>query len=130
MTSNRLERVGELLKQEISTLFARGMKDPRIGLVTITGVKVSPDLREAWVYYSVLGDEKVREDTAKGLAAARGVSRREIGHSVSLRITPEFHFVFDESIERGDRIERLLRDVREQDAMRSMGDAEKDGKKD
>lgn len=129
MTSTRLERVGELLKQEIGTLFARGMKDPRIGLVTITGVKVSPDLREAWVYYSVLGDEKVRADTAKGIAAAKGFIRREVGHAVTLRVTPDLHFVFDESIERGDRIERLLRDVREQDAMRSMGEAEEDGKK-
>lgn len=129
MGSTRLERVGELLKQEIGTLFARGMKDPRIGLVTITGVRVSPDLREAWVYYSVLGDEQARAETARGIAAARGYIRREVGHNVKLRVTPDLHFVFDESIERGDRIERLLREVREQDEMRSMGEAENDVEK-
>lgn len=121
----RVDRVAELVQQEVGRLFARGMKDPRIGLVTITGVKMTPDLREAWVYYSVLGDERVRADTEKGLLAAKGFIKREIASNLRLRVTPELHFVFDESIARGDRIERLLREVRESD-QRRLADAERD----
>jgi ribosome-binding factor A len=114
----RPERVAHLLQQRLAELFARGLKDPRVGLVTITGVKMSPDLREAWVYWTVHGEMEVRKETAKGLSAARGYLRHELA-SLALRVLPELHFMYDEAIDRGDRIERLLREVREADEQRS-----------
>ena len=117
-THSRPDRVGHLLQQELAGIFARGLKDPRIGLVTITGVKMSPDLREAWVYWTVHGDAAVRRETARGMEAARGWLRREVGATLGLRVVPELHFTYDEAIDRGDRVEQLLREVREQDARR------------
>ena len=115
-THNRPDRVGQLLQQLLGELFARGMRDPRIGLVTITGVKMSPDLRDARVYYAVHGEEKIRADTAKGLEAAKGFIRREVGKSLGLRVTPDLHFSYDEAIDRGDRIDQLLKEAKAQDA--------------
>ena len=100
---NRPERVAHLLQQRLAELFARGLKDPRLGLVTITGVKISPDLREARVYWTVHGDEEVRKATAKGLSAARGYLRHELT-TLGLRVLPDLHFTYDEAIDRGDRI--------------------------
>ena len=117
-THSRPDRVGHLLQQKLAELFARGLKDPRVGLVTITGVKMSPDLREAWVYWTVHGEAEVRKQTARGIEAARGWLRRVVGGTLGLRVVPELHFTYDETIDRGDRIERLLREVREQDARR------------
>jgi ribosome-binding factor A len=114
-THNRPDRVGQLLQQLLGEVFARGMRDPRIGLVTITGVKMSPDLREARIYYAVHGDEKIRKDTQKGLEAAKGFLRREIGKGLGLRLTPDLRFTYDEAIDRGDRIDQLLREAREHD---------------
>src|SRR5438874_6244716 len=120
MTSHhRPERVAQMVQELLGELFARGMRDPRIGLVTITGVKMSPDLREARVYWTVHGEEKVRKETAKGLEAAKGFLRREVGRGAGLRVVPELHFSYDEAIDRGDRIERLLREVHEADERRS-----------
>jgi ribosome-binding factor A len=114
----RPERVAHLLQQRLAELFARGLKDPRVGLVTITGVKMSPDLREARVYWTVHGDPEIREQTAQGLSAARGYLRHELS-TLALRVLPELHFTYDEAIDRGDRIERLLREVHEADEQRS-----------
>lgn len=100
-------------------MFARGLKDPRIGLITLTGAKVSPDLREAWIYYTVHGDEAVRRRTAQGIEAARGFLRREIGANLSLRVTPDLHFVLDKAIDHGARIDELLSEVRAADAERA-----------
>lgn len=117
-THNRPERVGQMVQQLLGELFARGMRDPRIGLVTITGVKMSPDLREARVYWTVHGDPEQRQHTAKGLENARGFLRREIGAEMKLRITPNLHFVYDEAIDRGERIEKLIKEVHDQDKAR------------
>jgi ribosome-binding factor A len=114
-THNRPERVGQMVQQLLGERFARGMRDPRIGLVTITGVKMSPDLREARVYWTVHGDPEQRKHTAKGLENARGFLRREIGTELKLRVTPNLHFVYDEAIDRGERIEKLLRQVKDED---------------
>jgi ribosome-binding factor A len=105
------------LQHRLAELFARGLKDPRVGFVTITGVKMSPDLREARVYWTVHGEPEVQEQTARGLEAARGYLRREVG-ALGLRVTPELRFTYDEAIDRGDRIERLLREVHEREARR------------
>jgi ribosome-binding factor A len=115
---SRPERVAHLVQQKLAQLFARGLKDPRVGLVTITGVKMSTDLREARVYWTVHGEAQVREQTARGIDAARGWLRREVGATLGLRLVPELHFTYDEAIDRGDRIERLLREVHQQDSQR------------
>jgi ribosome-binding factor A len=117
-THSRPDRVAHLLQQKLAEVFARGLKDPRVGLVTITGVKMSPDLREARVYWTVHGEANVREQTARGIEAARGWLRREVGATLGLRVVPDLHFTYDEAIDRGDRIEQLLRQVRDQDARR------------
>ena len=117
-THSRPERVAHLVQQKLAQLFARGLKDPRVGLVTITGVKMSTDLREARVYWTVHGEAQVREQTARGIDAARGWLRREVGATLGLRLVPELHFTYDEAIDRGDRIERLLREVHQQDSQR------------
>jgi ribosome-binding factor A len=117
-THSRPDRVAQLVQQQLAEVFARGLKDPRVGLVTITGVKMSPDLREARVYWTVHGEPAVREQTARGIEAARGWLRREVGGTLGLRVVPDLHFTYDEAIDRGDRIERLLREVHEQEARR------------
>ena len=117
-THSRPERVAQMVQQLLGEIFARGMRDPRIGLVTITGVKMSPDLREARVYWTVHGDPEVRKHTQKGLENARGFLRREIGGELKLRITPDLHFTYDEAIDRGERIEQLIRQVHDEDKSR------------
>ena len=112
-THSRPERVGQEIQAAIGDLLARGMlRDPRIGYITVTGVKVSPDLRVARVFYSMIGTEQERTDTQKGLEAAKGFIRREVTSAVNLRVSPEIFFSFDESVGEGDKIDRLLREVR------------------
>jgi ribosome-binding factor A len=115
-THSRPERVGQEIQAAIGQILARGeLRDPRIGYITITGVKVSPDLRVARVFYSMLGTEKEREETQKGLDAAKGYVRREVTSAVNLRVSPEIFFSFDESVGEGDKIDRLLREVRQKE---------------
>jgi ribosome-binding factor A len=119
---NRPERVAQVIQQHLAQVFARGnMKDPRLGLVTITGAKISPDLRQARVYWTVHGDAKVQAETKQGLEAARGFLRRELGQ-LGLRVVPDLAFSYDEAIDRGDRIDQLLREAKEADTRR-MSDA-------
>lgn len=126
-THNRPVRVAEEFRQELSALLARGIKDPRItGFVTVTGAKMSPDLREATVYVSVHSGEAERAKTMEGLRAAATFLQREVARVIGLRHTPHLRFVYDESVERGDRIDRLLREARAQDAQAAAarGEAE------
>ena len=104
-------RVGDQLRAELSDLLAREVHDPGIGFLTITHVKVTPDLQVARVYYTTLGDEKARRDTARALGRATPFLRRQIGSRLRLKRVPQLEFFFDESIERGDRIERILHDI-------------------
>ncbi|WP_373046040.1 30S ribosome-binding factor RbfA [Vulgatibacter sp.] len=123
MAHDRPQRVGQLIQEELGRLVTKGFKDPRIGFVTFTGVKVSPDLRQAVVYWSMFGaDEAQRNETAAGLKAATGFMKREIGSALSLRYVPDLRFVYDEAIDRGDRIDRLLRQVKEEEAARTSDD--------
>jgi ribosome-binding factor A len=117
-THNRPERVAAVVQHLLAERFARGMRDPRIGLVTITGVKMSPDLREATVYWTVHGGADVRKHTAEGLQKARGYLRREISVELKLRVVPDLHFIYDEAIDRGERIEQLIRQVHEEESAR------------
>jgi ribosome-binding factor A len=113
---DRPARVAHEIQREISALLARGLKDPRIvGFVTVTGAKMSPDLKEATVYVSVHGDEEVRRRTLEGLAAASGWLKREASRAIGLRYVPNLHFRYDPSVAEGDKIERLLKDVKEKE---------------
>ena len=112
--SPRAARVAQMIQEEVSRLLLRGLKDPRLGaFITVTGAKVSPDLKEAVIYYSVFGETAKREETQKGLEAASAYLKREISQNVQLRYAPNLRFVFDESIGRGDRIEQLLREAKQ-----------------
>lgn len=113
MSSNRPERVAQEIQAAVADLLTRGaLKDPRIGFITLTGVKVSPDLSVAQVFYSMIGSDQDKADTQAGLDAAKGFVRREVTKRVKLRVSPEVFFSFDPSLEEGDKIERLLKEVR------------------
>ena len=117
---HRPDRVGEQIRDELSALLTRGaVHDPGIGFITLTRVKVSPDLQVARVFYTQLGDEKARKETAKALTRATPFLRRQIGSILPLRRVPELEFRFDESIAHQDRIEQILRDLHEEDAQRA-----------
>jgi len=102
------EEFREILAEEIPRL-----KDPRVGFVTVIGVKVTPDLRRARVFYSTLGDESERKATAAALRSARGHLRKLIGHQVRMKVLPDLQFEEDETLQSVERIEELLRRVRE-----------------
>lgn len=108
MAVDRMRRVNEAVREVLSARIAEGLKDPRIGFVTVTSVDTSPDLRHARVYVSVLGDESAREETLAGLASAHGVLQHSIADELRMKRTPTLAFVFDESIDRGMRITELL----------------------
>jgi ribosome-binding factor A len=115
----RPDRVGEEIRDELSRLLSRGaVHDPGIGFITLTRVQVSPDLQQARVFYTSLGDPKARQETARALERATPFLRRQVGGSLRLRRVPELEFRFDESIENQDRIEQILRDLKEEEAQR------------
>jgi ribosome-binding factor A len=114
MASDRMRRVNEAVREVLSARIAEGLKDPRIGFVTVTSVDTSPDLRQARVYVSVLGDESARHETLAGLASAHGVLQQSIARELRMKRTPTLQFVFDESIDRGMRISELLEEEQEQ----------------
>lgn len=113
--SLRANRVGEQMKKELTEIIGRKLKDPRIGFVTVTDVRVTGDLQQATVYISVLGNQEQKENTLIGLAKASGFIRSEIGKRIRLRITPEISFEWDESLEYGQRIETLIHQIHSED---------------
>ena len=113
MPSRRQKQVAELLHQEISQLIQYRTQDPRLGFVTVTGVEVSPDLRNARVYVTVLGDDVDAQSTLEGLASAARYFRHELGQSLSLRYVPNLTFMLDTSLEYGLHIDNLLDSIKE-----------------
>lgn len=109
---NRPDRVGEQIRQELSELLAREVHDPGIGFVTLTSVKVSPDLQLARVFYTLIGDDKAHRETAQALIRATPFLRRQIAARIRLRRVPEIRFEFDKGVENQDRIERILMDLK------------------
>jgi ribosome-binding factor A len=107
----RIARLRELFKQETSLILRRDMKDPRIGFVSVTDVELSPDLRHARIFVSIYGDADTKARTMTVLTSAAGFVRTELAHRIRLRRMPEVTFRLDESIEHGDRVNRLLRQV-------------------
>jgi ribosome-binding factor A len=107
----RIARLQELFKQETSLILRREMKDPRIGFVSVTDVELSPDLGHARIFVSIYGDAEAKAKTMAALSSAAGFVRTELAHRIRLRHIPEISFRLDESIEHGDRVNRLLRQV-------------------
>ena len=108
MPGDRLRRVNEAVRQVLSDAITQDLKDPRVGFVTVTAVDVSPDLRHARVFVSVLGDAAAREGSLEGLDAAHGYLQRRIAGELRLKNTPTLNFAIDDSIERGMRISELI----------------------
>ena len=111
MSSSRMRRVDEAIRAVLSDAIATELKDPRVGFVTVTQVKTSPDLRHARVYVSVLGDDPEREGSMDGLRSAHGFLQRRIGQQLTLKHTPALTFHYDDSVDRGMRITELLGDI-------------------
>jgi len=111
MGTRRQQKVADLIQAEISSIILRKIKDPRLGFLTITGVKMSPDLRHARVFFSTLGDEDRRETALEGLRSAKRLIRGEIGRTLDLKYCPELAFQFDESLAFGAHIESRLREL-------------------
>lgn len=109
---SRPDRVGEQIRQELSQIIAQQVHDPGIGFITLTRVKVTPDLQLARVLYTVMGDDKQKKETVKALERAIPFLRRQIGSRVRLRRVPDLQFFYDESIEHQDRIEQILLDLK------------------
>jgi ribosome-binding factor A len=109
--SYRPERLAAQLQEEVSQLIEYELHDPRIGFATITGVRVSPDLMHARIYVSVLESEEKKKETLQALNNAAGFVRRAIGQRIRLRKSPEILFTLDESVERGDRLTRIIEDA-------------------
>jgi len=107
----RIEKLQELIKQEMSKMLLTDLKDPRIGFVTVTDVEMTGDLREAKIYVSVMGGSEQVKSSLEGLNSALGFVRREIGQRVRLRFTPEISFALDTSLDYGDHIQKLLLQV-------------------
>lgn len=108
----RPDRVGEQIRQELSQILSQQVQDPGIGFLTLTRVKVTPDLQLARVLYTVFGDEKQRKDTQKALERALPYLRRQIGSRIRLRRVPDLQFFYDESVAHQDRIEKILLDLK------------------
>ncbi len=111
MSEKRMRRVNEAIREVLSEAVAEGLKDPRIGFVTITSVDTTADLRSARVYVSVLGDERARDDTLAGLENSRGYLQALIGRELGLKRTPLLSFVHDDSIDYGFHIDKLLQET-------------------
>ena len=108
--ADRMRRVNEAVREVVSARIAEGLRDPRIGFVTVTAVETSPDLRHARVWVSVLGSEEERAASLEGLESAHGVLQQALASELRMKRTPTLQFVFDESIDRGMRITELLDD--------------------
>jgi ribosome-binding factor A len=111
MSSRRTAKVAEAVREQVSTTILFGLKDPRVKNVTVTRVEVSPDLRNAKVYVSVMGDEKAQRLTIKGLESARGFLQAKLAERVKIRYTPILQFQLDQGVKRSIEASRLLREV-------------------
>ena len=108
MSGDRMRRVNEAVREVLSSRLAAGLKDPRIGFVTVTSVETASDLRHARVYVSVLGSDEEREATMEGLASSHGYLQRAIGSELRMKRTPTLEFVHDDSVDRGFRIGEII----------------------
>lgn len=116
MQYKRADRVGDQILREVSRMLHEEIKDPRIGMVTISRVQLTDDLRYARIYYSVYGSETQRSESGEGLRKASGFIRRQLGHHLRLRSVPELAFVLDNSLDHVERINTLIREIHQEEA--------------
>jgi len=107
----RSDKVAEAIHKLVSELLIKGLKDPRIGFVTITGVKLTGDLRQATIYFTVVGSDEDKKASEAGLNSARGFIKKELGQALMMRFTPDIHFKYDTSVEYGYHIESILKEI-------------------
>lgn len=112
MTGRRADRVAEAVRDVIAELLLRDIKDPRIGMVTLTTVELTDDLRHGRVYFSCVGDETARQRSLSGLQSAAGFIKAQVTRRLKLRYAPELRFVFDPTLEVADRLASLLKNAR------------------
>jgi ribosome-binding factor A len=122
-----MRRVDEAVRAVVSEAIANGLQDPRVGFVTVTGVKTSPDLRHARVYVSVLGDLDDRDGSLAGLRSAQGFLQSRVAAELSLKHTPTLTFEYDESVDRGMRISQLIEETQEEEQPRPRNSARHEG---
>jgi ribosome-binding factor A len=118
--SRRTEQVAAAIKEEVSKLIQRELRDPRLGFVTVTRVDPSPDLKYAKIFFSVMGDDTVKAESLKVLRHASGFLRHELSHILTLRYTPQLTFEFDVAMEHGDKIQRLLMQLEQEEKERAQ----------
>ncbi|MBI4377933.1 MAG: 30S ribosome-binding factor RbfA [Nitrospinae bacterium] len=114
MQFKRSERVSELMREEISSILMRELKDPRIGFITLTRIELSQDLRNAKIFVSIMGGEDEKKNTMKGLESASGFIKWELRKRLRLKIIPEIIFKIDTSIEHSDKISRILGELKDE----------------
>ena len=124
--STRTDRVSDLIKGEVSRLLLREVRDPRVGFVTITGATVSPDLKNVRVFVSILGEPQARQASIKALNSASGFFKRALFKNLGLRFAPAVRFELDESLDQGDRIERVLQQIHEGGGGAALPDTEEE----
>jgi ribosome-binding factor A len=122
---SRPDRVADQIRSELAMLLAREIHDPGIGFVTITRVQMTPDLQQARVFYTALGDDKARQNSGRAIDRASSFLRRQIGSRLRLKRVPELTFIYDESIAGQDRIERLLNEIRTEPSGADLSDDHK-----
>ncbi|MDO8210697.1 30S ribosome-binding factor RbfA [Conexibacter sp. CPCC 206217] len=111
MSGSRIRRVDEAVRTVLSEAITQELKDPRVGFVTVTAVRTSSDLRHARVYVSILGDEEARAAGLEGLRSSQGFLQRKVAREVRMKYTPEITFAYDDSVDRGLRINELLKEM-------------------
>ncbi|SFM34810.1 ribosome-binding factor A [Ectothiorhodospira mobilis] len=119
---SRPQRVGDQIQRELSELIRQELKDPRVGMLTLSGVEVSRDLAHAKVFFTVLGDAQAIAGTTEGLRRAAGFLRRELGRRMRIRTVPELHFHYDDTQVRGARISALIDEAVAEDRARHGDD--------
>jgi ribosome-binding factor A len=121
--SHRVERIAEQIREEVSQILATEVADPGVGLVTVTRVKVTPDLSLARIYWTIMGDAAQRKQTAKALSRAAGFVRHLLAERMTLRRSPEVTFQFDQSVAAQDRVEQILQELKQEEAAREAATA-------
>ena len=124
---SRASRVGDQIRAELAELLTREVHDPGIGFLTITHVKVSPDLQQARAFYTTIGDANARKESARALERAAPFLRRHIGRRLNLKRVPELTFTFDESVEKNDRIQKILQELDTERAAQPAASSVDDG---
>lgn len=123
MVGRRPERLAEQIKEEVSLIIGGDVEDPRIGFVTVTDAKISPDLRHAKIYVTVLGDDQQVAESLEALNHASRFIRHQLGAALRIKRTPELHFVYDETVRTAARIEQLLSEEEEKAKERESAEA-------